>query len=236
MECIILAGGLGTRLRTVIGSAPKCMAPVDGKPFLHYLLVYLQRQRVSRAILSLGYMHETVLDWLEAHRSSFPFRIDHVIEEEPLGTGGGVALALKDAASPDVLVCNGDTMFDIDLAALLQFHRQKEAATTIALKGMRDFDRYGVVRIDDAGCVRSFEEKRARDSGLINGGIYVINKEYLFGKQLGNKFSFEQEFLQAFVGERRFFGLESGAYFIDIGVPGDYEQAQEDFAARFQIT
>ena len=233
MECIILAGGLGTRLRGVIGAAPKCMAPVAGKPFLHHLLRYLEDQGLGRVILSLGYMHEVVLAWLAENGASFSLTIDHVVETEPLGTGGGIALAMQEAVSGDVLVCNGDTMFLVDLQELSRFHRAHQAVATIALKMMRDFDRYGVVITDAEQRVISFEEKRARDRGLINGGIYVINKEYLAGRQLPERFSFEQDFLEGIVTDRRCYGLESDGYFIDIGVPQDYEQAQIDFPKLF---
>ncbi|PZF73162.1 nucleotidyltransferase family protein [Taibaiella soli] len=232
MECIVLAGGLGTRLQGVIGAYPKCMAPVNGLPFLHYLFVYLEKQQCNRVILSLGFKHEVITQWLDTQ--DWPFEIDYVIEVEPLGTGGGIQLALEQAAENDVLVLNGDTMFMVDLAAMLTFHREQKAETTLALKEMHAFDRYGIVHTDDAGQIISFEEKKYMESGLINGGIYTINKMAFFGKELLKRFSFEKQYLELFVAEKQFYGYRSESYFIDIGIPEDYHRAQQDFKTIFE--
>lgn len=227
MECIVLAGGLGTRLQSVIGLYPKCMAPVNGKPFLHYIFSYLQSQSCTRIILSLGFKHEIITDWLQTEQ--WPFAIDYVIEDTPLGTGGGISLALTKAIAENVAVLNGDTMFRADINALLLFHQSKQATTTLALKPMKEFERYGVVRTDDAGCITAFEEKQYYSEGLINGGVYIINKAALAAKQLPEKYSFEKDYFEAFVHEGNMYGFVSDAYFIDIGIPEDYEKAQEDF-------
>jgi D-glycero-alpha-D-manno-heptose 1-phosphate guanylyltransferase len=232
MECIILAGGQGTRLQSVIGGYPKCMAPVNDKPFLHYLFEYLSKQQCERVILSLGYKHEVVTEWLQTQQ--LPFGIDHVIETEALGTGGGIALAMTKAQTDDVAVLNGDTMFQADMNALYDFHKKKNAATTLALKEMHQFERYGVVNINEDDTVTSFEEKQYRETGLINGGVYIISKPFLFSKQLPEKFSFEKDYLERFVHEKKFFGFRSSAYFIDIGIPVDYEQSKEDFKSLFR--
>ncbi|RYD55348.1 MAG: D-mannose-1-phosphate guanyltransferase [Sphingobacteriales bacterium] len=232
MECIVLAGGLGTRLRSSIGDFPKCMAEVNGKPFLHYIFQYLLAQQCSRVILSLGYKHEVITDWLA--EESWPFEIDYVIEREPLGTGGGIQLAMQKASTQNVAVLNGDTMFSVALSKLFSFHEDKKSATTLALKEMFDFDRYGVVNKDSDSHIISFEEKQARKQGLINGGVYIINKQDFLDKVLPQKFSFEKDYLEAFVGEQKFYGYEADAYFIDIGIPQDYRQAQEDFKTLFQ--
>ncbi len=227
MECVVLAGGLGTRLQSVIGLYPKCMAPVNGKPFLHYIFNYLQSQGCTRIILSLGFKHEVITDWLQTEQ--WPFAIDYVIEETPLGTGGGISLALTKATNENVAVLNGDTMFRVDMQAMLAYHASKNAATTLALKPMQEFERYGVVRTDDAGCITAFEEKKYYAEGLINGGVYIVNKAALIAKQLTEKYSFEKDYFEAFVHEGNMYGFVSNAYFIDIGIPTDYEKAQEDF-------
>jgi D-glycero-alpha-D-manno-heptose 1-phosphate guanylyltransferase len=231
MECIVLAGGLGTRLRGTIGDYPKCMAPVNGQPFLHYLFVYLQEQGCSRVILSLGYKHEVITEWLE-HRQ-WPFDVSYVIEQEPLGTGGGIQLAIREAKTGHVAILNGDTMFRVDLNAQLDFHKSVQAGTTLALKSMQQFDRYGVVNIDEEQHIVSFEEKQYREEGLINGGIYIVDKDYLLSKQLPEKFSFEKDYLEAFVAEKKFYGYEHPGYFIDIGIPEDYNKAQGDLKTLF---
>ena len=227
MECIVLAGGLGTRLQSVVENVPKCMAPVNGKPFLHYVFDYLEQQGCTRVILSLGYKHEYVLQWLKTEQRSFI--VAHVIEATPLGTGGGIQLAMQQAKEDNVFVLNGDTMFRADLKEQEEFHTTKKATTTLALKSMRQFDRYGVVNVDEEGRITSFEEKQYKDEGLINGGVYLINREAFLQKQLPEKFSFEKDYLEAFVSEGNFYGYSSDGYFIDIGIPTDYKQAQEDF-------
>lgn len=227
MECIILAGGLGTRLQSVVQDVPKCMAPVNSKPFLHYLFDYAEQQGCTKIILSLGYKHEQVTGWLKTQQRSFA--IDYVIEETPLGTGGGIQLALQKATSRNVIVLNGDTMFRVPLQQMMQFHMQQRAATTVALKLMQNFDRYGVVKTDNTGRIKAFEEKKPQAEGLINGGIYIIDKDELATKNLPAKFSFEKDYFEAFVQEGKMFGYLSDGYFIDIGIPSDYEQAQKDF-------
>ncbi len=232
MECIVLAGGLGTRLRGAIGDFPKCMAPVNGKPFLHYIFTYLQQQGCKRVILSLGYKHEVITELLK--ENSWPFEISHVIEHELLGTGGGIQLAMREAKEDNVAVLNGDTMFQTDLDDMLDFQKHMGADTSLALKEMKDFDRYGVVKVDNRYVITQFEEKQQRESGLINGGVYIINKKSFLDKGLPEKFSFEKDYLEAFMNEGKFYGYKNDGYFIDIGIPQDYEQAQEDFKRIFE--
>lgn len=232
MEAIILAGGLGTRLQGVIGAYPKCMAPVNGQPFLAYLFEYLERQRCTRVILSLGYKHRIVTDWVE--EQDVLFEIDCIIEQEPLGTGGGILAAIDEAETDDVVVLNGDTMFVTELAAQMALHKSKNASTTLALKKMKQFDRYGLVNTGADGVITSFEEKQYREEGLINGGVYIINREAFLGKQLPEKFSFEKDYLEKYTREKKFYGYESDGYFIDIGIPEDYNRAQDDLKTIFR--
>jgi D-glycero-alpha-D-manno-heptose 1-phosphate guanylyltransferase len=203
------------------------MAPVNGKPFLHYIFSYLQSQGCTRIILSLGFKHEVITDWLKTEQ--WAFAIDYVIEETPLGTGGGISLALTKVTADNVAVLNGDTMFRVDMQAMLAYHTSKNAVTTLALKHMQEFERYGVVRTEDAGCITAFEEKKYYSEGLINGGVYIVNKAALAAKHLPEKYSFEKDYFEAFVHEGNMYGFVSNGYFIDIGIPADYEKAQEDF-------
>lgn len=232
MEAIVLAGGLGTRLQGVIGNYPKCMAPVNGKPFLSYVLDYLDRQKCTRVILSLGYKYNVVIKWLEDQ--DLFFEMDYVVENEPLGTGGGIQAAIEEAEADNVAVVNGDTLFMVDLQAQLNFHTSKNAAATLALKKMHKFDRYGVVNTDAEGVITSFEEKQFKEEGLINGGIYMLNKEAFLVKGLPEKFSFEKEYLERFTKEKKFYGYKSDGYFIDIGIPEDYSRAQEELKTIFK--
>lgn len=234
MEVIILAGGLGTRLRSVVSEVPKCMAPVAGKPFLWYLLKYLTRYDVSRVILSVGYLREVIFRWIEEVGDEFPFSFDYAVEEEPLGTGGGIKLALSKALTQDVVIQNGDTFFDVNLNELMDFHKLAPSAVTIALKPMRDFDRYGRVIVDTVdGRIVEFKEKEHCEEGMINGGVYVASKLNLPLKDYPEKFSFEKAVLEPLTGQGKIFGLIQGGYFIDIGIPEDYQKAQIEFNTFF---
>ena len=231
MEAIILAGGLGTRLQGVIGAVPKCMAPVNGKPFLSYLFDYLNAQHCTRVILSLGYKHKTVIEWLEDQ--DLFFELDYIIESEPLGTGGGILAAMEECETDHVAVLNGDTLFLTDLKQQMIFHKSNDAAVTLALKEMKNFDRYGAVQANSASLITSFEEKKHQDTGYINGGAYIVSREAFIAMPFAEKFSFEQDYLEKYVKENKFFGFKSDSYFIDIGVPSDYEKAQEDLKTMF---
>ncbi len=232
-EAIILAGGLGTRLRSVISDQPKCMAPVNGRPFLFYLINYLQRSGIKKFIFSVGYMHEAIEDYLEKRYGVLDYKIS--LEREPLGTGGAIKLACEKSTTQDVLVCNGDTLFKINLKELNSFHNEKKAACTLCLKPMKNFDRYGVVALHSNDSIRSFEEKKFYPSGLINGGVYALNAEHFKNENLPEKFSFEKDYLeknaQSSMHENpKLFGLIQDKYFIDIGIPEDYERAAKELS------
>lgn len=229
-EVIILAGGLGTRLRSVVSDLPKCMAPVAGKPFLHFVIEQLKRQGIEKFIFSLGYKHEMIEAWLT---DQYPtLNIQRAIEEEPLGTGGAVKLACGFATNKNVLVLNGDTFFNIDLYQLAEFHYDRDADCTLSLKPMQDFDRYGVVELNNDHSIISFKEKSYYQNGFINGGIYALNRERFLQEDLPLKFSFEKDYLEQFFNKRRMFGLPQDEYFIDIGIPEDYERAQVELRMK----
>lgn len=231
-EGIVLAGGLGTRLRSVVNDLPKCMAPVNGRPFLHYLLEYMEQQRFSRVVLALGYMHEAVERWIATR--SWNFEIAYSVEQAPLGTGGAIRQAMDRTAAEEAFVLNGDTFFDVDTDAMELAHRAGGAAATIALKPMTDFSRYGAVETSPDGRIVAFHEKKHCRCGLINGGIYVINKRYGLLDFPSERFSFETDILQNKVRESVFTGYTSDGYFIDIGIPEDYERAGTDFKKLFR--
>lgn len=231
MECIILAGGLGTRIRSSIGEMPKCMAPVAGQPFLYYLLQHLAGQGCTKAVLALGYKYEVVTDWIES--GAWPFAIEYSIEHEPLGTGGAMLQAMQSCKENYVAVVNGDTYFPVDLTELLRYGKEKDATCALALKELHNFNRYGLVHIDNNGHIQSFEEKRETEQGLINGGVYAINRQTLLNQNLPTKFSFEKDFLEAQISFGQLYGKVFEDYFLDIGIPEDYNQAQEDFKTLY---
>jgi D-glycero-alpha-D-manno-heptose 1-phosphate guanylyltransferase len=227
---IILAGGLGTRLRSVVNDLPKPMAPVNGKPFLHYIFLYLQQQRIKQVILSVGYKHELVQDFFGLEYCGI--KIKYSIEEEALGTGGAIKKACSMCKGP-VFILNGDTFFDIDLEALVEHYYYTVSEITLALKPMRDFDRYGSVEMDEESRIVTFNEKKFLEAGLINGGVYLMNAKGLISEVEAEKFSLEKDVLEKLVREFYFTGIEFDKYFIDIGIPEDYTKAQEDFKKMF---
>lgn len=226
MECIILAGGMGTRLQSVVSDVPKCMAPVAGRPFLHYLLETLEQNGFTHVILSLGYKHEVIGEWIKGFQTSL--QISSVIEKQPLGTGGAVKFALSQANQEEVFILNGDTFLGIDYPEMLAIHRGTQAKATLALKKMTNFDRYGLVETDcQTHKINAFREKQFCESGLINGGVYLINRKEL--REYPEKFSLEKDFFETIVPSGGLSGYISDGYFIDIGIPADYSQAQIDF-------
>lgn len=225
MEAIILAGGMGTRLRSVVAELPKCMAPVNNKPFLYYLLQNLEESGFTHIILSLGYKHEVIEEWIKTYPSTV--RISTVIEEVPLGTGGGVKLALSKAEEESVFILNGDTYLEVSYQQMMNDHFSLQTTATLALKEMKDFDRYGVVSTDSQHYITEFKEKQPCAKGSINGGLYIIKRCSL--DDMPAKFSLEKDFFEKRVATKELGAYFSDGYFIDIGIPSDYERAQNEF-------
>ena len=229
MEVIVLAGGLGTRLRSVVSERPKCLAPIScpDQAFLGYLLEWLMGEGVTHVVFSLGYLHEQVEAYVQSR--SWPFTYDFAVEESPLGTGGGIKLALSHCKEDQVFVVNGDTFYPVELNAM-----PFRAPITLALKPLRNFDRYGTVTADPLH-VTAFREKAPCSEGLINGGVYAIDRRRLHLDSLPEKFSFEKEVLEPGAAIGQIGAWVSDAYFIDIGIPEDYEKAQWALPAWFAV-
>ena len=223
---IVLAGGLGTRLRSVIQDIPKPMAPVNGKPFLHYIFQYLKQEQIREVILSVGYKHETIEDFFG--NEYLGIKVQYSVEEEPLGTGGGIKQAFGLVDGP-AYVLNGDTFFGVNLHTLSDYYFDSNSDLVLALKHLQNFDRYGTVQLDAQNRITKFDEKKLVAEGYINGGIYFFDKTLLSRVETGNKFSFEKEILEKYTGELKFGGKVFNGYFIDIGIPEDYNKAQHDF-------
>ncbi len=230
MQAIILAGGLGTRLKTVVADKPKVLSPVAGKPFLYYIIEYLQKQGITNYVFALGYLSEQVLDFLQQYYPSISYQ--YSIEETPLGTGGGIKKAIQLATEENVLVVNADTFFDVDLSKMFSAHHKSNAQCTIALKLMKNFDRYGSVEVNDNNKILLFKEKTFVDQGYINGGYLIINKNFYLSttQNLPDIFSYEKDFLEKNLHKMQVIGFKSEGYFIDIGIPQDYALAQMVFA------
>ena len=227
MEAIILAGGLGTRLRSVVADVPKCMAPINNIPFISFIITYLQNEGVEKFIFSLGYKSEIVINFLDEKFT--PLNKKYSIETEPLGTGGAIKKACEHATDNEVIVVNADTIFNVNLSTLLYFHKENKASCTLALKELQNFDRYGIVELNTNHSIFKFKEKQFCTVGNINGGVYILNVTDFLSKELPTKFSFEKDYLEKYVIENRFYGSTFENYFIDIGIPQDYKKFEEDY-------
>lgn len=226
-QVIILAGGFGTRIKDSIGDLPKCLAPVDGRPFIFYVINFLRSQGIESFIFSLGYKHEAVESYLKEHFSTLNYSCH--IEREPLGTGGAIRACCKLATEDSALVANGDSLFKVSIASASELHHQKKAACTLLLKEMTKFSRYGVVELNDNRVVQ-FREKQFYENGLINAGMYILDLKQFAVKDLPQKFSFETDYLEKEYSSGLLYGFIGKGYFIDIGIPEDYRKACEDLS------
>jgi D-glycero-alpha-D-manno-heptose 1-phosphate guanylyltransferase len=223
MEAIILAGGMGTRLQKVISDIPKPMAPVGSRPFLDYLFKWIKDYRVEKLVISAGYKSESIVKYFG--NSVYGIPVEYVIEEKPLGTGGAIKYALHKTSGDDILVLNGDTYFPIDLRKFFSFHVRNKSLFSVALKRMRNFDRYGTVECRRNTIVR-FNEKKFCSDGLINGGIYLINRNIIEAWKLSGAFSLEKDIMEKESGTSVIKGMVFDDLFIDIGIPEDYHKAE----------
>jgi NDP-sugar pyrophosphorylase family protein len=223
MEAIVLAGGFGTRLRHLVPDVPKPMAPVYGHPFLKYIFDYLLENGITHIVLATGYKSEAILSYFgDEYRGT---KITYSNEDTPLGTGGAIKKALGCCEEKNVFIINGDTYFDVNLNHMKQFHTENNCSVSIAVKSMKNFERYGAVIIE-ASRITKFEEKKPTAEGKINGGIYLVDNKIVNSVD-AESFSFEKEVLET--GLVDIYAFESNGYFIDIGVPEDYYKAQIDF-------
>ena len=233
LTAIILAGGFGTRLSKVVAGVPKPMAPVRNRPFLDYQLSWLSKNGCKNAILCTGYLAETIS---EHYGNRFrDMSIDYSVEKEPLGTGGAVKKAFDQRDDNEVLVVNGDSMFEIDLTLLMDLHGTHRAECSVALRHVADTSRYGSIDIDSSNRVVAFREKtQAGGPGLINGGIYLLNRQaFLRHAPSAANFSLENDFFTKKTDTMKLHGFVFDSYFIDIGIPSDYDRAQHEFE-RFE--
>ncbi len=220
MTAIVLAGGLGTRLRSVVKDMPKCMASINGIPFLSFILRKLSLNGFKKVILAVGYLKEVIV---ETYGSNFEnMKIQYSIEETPLGTGGAILKAINLVNDEYFFVLNGDTYFDLDFNYMFN-HKVK---FLIASKKMDDVSRYGSL-IFENNIIRAFGEKGSFGSGYINGGVYLIYKDFFKSFTFPTKFSFEKDFLELYVNLGKFYNLSFDGLFIDIGTPSDFELAQK---------
>jgi len=227
---VILAGGLGTRLRPVVESAPKALAKVGGRPFLEYLLAQLRANGFNRALICAGFMADAIERHLGDGRR-WGIELEYSVESEPRGTAGALKLAAPKLAGDRWLLMNGDSLFDIPLQELVDAHARRPSLVTIGLARVADAQRYGHVTLAPDGLIAAFAEKTdTHVPGLINSGLYIIERPLLELIPADRPVSLEREVIPGLVG-RDVRGQPFDGYFIDIGVPEDYDRAQRDVEA-----
>lgn len=226
---IVLAGGLGTRLRGVVPDLPKPMAPINGCPFLEHQLNYWIKQGIRRFILSVGYRRDAIMAHFGSHYHGAA--VDYAVEATPLGTGGGMLLAAELLADEaPFLLLNGDTFFEVELSELQTFHRDRHSDWTFSLFNSNEAGRYMGMDVAADGRITALKSGRSEVGALANGGVYLVEPGLLArsGFASGDKASLEEDILpalQALGGS--FYGIHCAGRFIDIGVPADYFRAAE---------
>lgn len=237
-EAIVLAGGLGTRLRSVAPDVPKAMAPIRGQPFLAYLLQYLEAQGIARVILAVGYRSQAIRDFFGARYHFFGARyrglkLVYSVEDEPLGTGGALLQALPGVDGAFAFVLNGDTFLRLNypaMAAKLEqtpdiLEQAPDMDLVVALRHVADARRYGAAVVV-GGRIQGFMAQGTEGPGLINAGCYLVARDIFQRHPMPRKFSWEGDFLEARASEIRPIAFECDAPFIDIGIPEALEEAQ----------
>jgi len=227
ITAVILAGGLGTRLRPVLSDRPKVLAEVLGRPFLTYLLDQLSYAGARKVILCTGYMGDRLQEvYGDTYKS---LHLLYSQEDEPLGTGGALRLALPLIKSNPVLVMNGDSYIHADLNSYVDWFFHIDRNASVLLAKMPDTSRYGTVKVKKDKSVSAFEEKeKAKGAGWINAGVYLVKTSLLKSIPSGKAFSLEREFFPSLVGNG-LFGYQCKGRFIDIGTPESYIKAEKFF-------
>jgi D-glycero-alpha-D-manno-heptose 1-phosphate guanylyltransferase len=202
------------------------MAPINEIPFLKIVLDELYSKGIQHFILATGYKSDVIQTYFASIKT--PYSIKYSIEKEQLGTGGAIAQALELASSEKVLIVNGDTFFKLNLTEFIDQAEEMNQPCVIALKKVFNSDRYGSVQLID-NQITEFEEKAFKTAALISSGIYLLNRIQFLEHSFPEKFSFEKDYLEIYAKKQQLFGIEMEGYFIDIGIPEDYEKAQHDF-------
>lgn len=233
-EVIILAGGLGTRLKHLLNEKPKSLAIVANKPFLKYIIDLLLRNGVEKFYFALGYQSKLIIDFLISNYPTLNFYYN--IESNLLGTGGAIRNVIDLCENDHVLIVNGDTYFELNFEDFFKFHQKNKSNFTIALKLLQNFCRYGTVTLDNSYNLVSFEEKKVVESGLINSGYSIINRSELNRFKKNVNFSFEKDYLEKCIPNKNFYGFIDNSYFIDIGIEEDFNNAQIHFMNNYLNT
>ncbi len=227
VPCLILVGGLGTRLRPILPDIPKPMAPVAGKPFLEYLIRWVGSAGFRRVILCAGYGAGQIREYF-GEGNAFGVQLTYSVENEPLATWGAIRLARERINHPEFVVLNGDSWLQVDFCKFLDFHRKKGGVSSIAAVQLANSSRFGSIRLDASGRVTEFLEKQAKGTTLINGGVYVFSRAVFEVAAQGiGACSLEKEIFPALI-PRRIYAMRVQGYFVDIGVPEEYNRLLRD--------
>ena len=225
---VILAGGLGSRLRSVVSDVPKPMAPINGRPFLEHQMRYWIEQGINHFVLSVGYKHQAIIDYFGSQFETAS--LEYAVEESPLGTGGGLLLAAEMLDSSEYfLLLNGDTYFSVELEVLTNFAIISDADWCFSLFRTSETGRYMGVDIQSSGNITSLQSKNSHLNKLVNGGVYLVKPSSLsdLNFHLGEKISLEDDIFPSTIKlKQRIYGKEFSSKFIDIGVPEDYRRAE----------
>ncbi|MBI2939445.1 MAG: NDP-sugar synthase [Chloroflexi bacterium] len=234
MQAVILVGGEGTRLRPLTVNVPKPMMPVVNRPFLEHVVDYLRGHRITDVILSMGYRPAVIEQYFGDGRD-FGIRLTYVVEQSPLGTAGGVKNVEPYLDGDTLFVFNGDILTDLDLGAMLAFHRERQAQVTISLTPVEDPTAYGLVETDASRRITQFIEKPGRDqitTNLINAGTYILQREVLSHVPAGTYSMFERGLFPLLLERGApVYGYAADGYWLDIGTPAKYLAAHRDVLA-----
>lgn len=234
VEAIVLVGGFGTRLRSVVSDVPKCLAKIGDRTCLEWVLQFLGAHKISRVVLATGYQGEQFTKFVQEMKLPPGMKVSISHEQEPLGTGGGAVLASQKINSEHLLVVNGDTLFLTNLNDVFETHVHNRAKATLALAAVENASRYGTVTLGQNQQVLKFVEKQGMaQPGNINAGIIFFHTKVLKDRTIG-KLSMEQDVMTELCSEKTAFGNVGNGYFIDIGIPEDFHRANLEVPTRFQ--
>jgi NDP-sugar pyrophosphorylase family protein len=230
VHAVILAGGLGTRLRPAVADLPKVLAPVLGRPWLLFILDQLAGADIRQVVLLTGHKAGQVRDEIGDHYRGM--RLTYSPEPTPLGTAGAVRAALPCLTGDAILLMNGDSYCAVDLNALCEFHSRQHADISMVLARSSDASRFGMVRVDTQERVIAFDEKTQSGGGWINAGVYFLAKSLIEEIAPHRQVSLEKEMFPHWIGRRAAYAFRTEGPFLDIGTPESYAQAAAFFEPR----
>lgn len=225
-ECLILAGGLGTRLKKINPLKPKPLIPILDKPFLHYQLNFLKNSEIKNILISTGFMGNQIEDFIKTLKIP-NLTVSCIQESEPLGTGGAIKNAVN-YLTDNFIVCNGDTISIFDLQQMIKFHKTKNSILTMLIKKIPTSSRYGSVKLNSNNQILKFQEKTELKDAWISAGFFILDKNNIHWKKYPLSFSYEELLFPDSIKTNKVFGYSFDDYFIDIGTPESFKKFEND--------